>query len=141
MKKIASNIGTISTIHEIKNALFGDWKSTTGCRYDVYAEDDGSVRVCKHKVMTTEAIEAASEWLSKNKAVYGSKTVAYTYLNGIKAIIVCAYLSNGKVTTGTAKFNEKDPYYSTTLGKALAYSRASGEKLPFEVAEYLGIQQ
>lgn len=135
MKKIANNVYAISMLSAIRKAI------ATGDRYDVYAEDNGTIRVCKHKVMTSEAIEAASEWLSKNEAVYGSETVAYTYLNGLDAITVCAYLSNGKVTTGTAKFNEKDPYYSVTLGKALAYSRASGEKLPSEVAEYLGIQQ
>lgn len=140
MKKIANDVYAVSMLNVVRKAVFGS-EYAVGGRYDVYAEEDGSVRVYKHKVMVTEAIEAASEWLSKNKAVYSSGTVAYTYLNGIDAIVICACLSNGKVTTGVAKFNKKDPYYSVTLGKSLAYSRASGKKLPFEVAEYLGIQQ
>lgn len=141
MKKIASNIGTISTIREIKNAIFGDWESAVGCRYDVYAEDDGTIRVCKHKVSFEEAEKAANAWLNKIYTRFYSKTIPNSFCSTLYNVIVCSYIEGGKLKVGTARFNEKDERYSNALGKALAYSRASGDPLPDEVAEYLGIKQ
>lgn len=139
MKKIADVTGTMSMACKIKEALFGEGVNFAACRYDVYAEDDGTIRVCKHKVPFEEAEKIAEDWLFKNNAYF--ITAHLSYNTPFRNVIICTYISNGEVKIGAARFNEKDERRSYIIGKALSYSRASGKKLPSELAEYLGIQQ
>lgn len=141
MKMIASNIGTISMAKVVKEALFDSWKTATGCHYDVYAEDDGTIRVCKHKISYDEAQIIAGDWLIANKAIHNQGN-NLSYITTILGVIVCTYVPKGSnnAKIGFAKCKNKDEY-SYTIGKALAYSRASGKKLPDELANYLGIKQ
>lgn len=140
MKMIANNIGTISMAKVVKEALFGSWETATNCHFDVYTEDDGTIRVCKHKISYDEAQIIAGDWLIANKALHVRENLSY--MTTILDIIVCTYIPKGSnnAKIGFAKCKNKDEY-SYVIGKALAYSRASGEPLPDDLAAYLGIKQ
>lgn len=137
MKKIFSNVNSFSMMHEVRKALYG---ATYDCSYDIFLEDDGSVRIYPHKIPFDEAVNLAAKQLAKNGALMESKTLSYIY-NSDANIVVCVYSRNHKIVAGVAKFNDKDRFYSLPIGKALAYSRASGVPLPDELANYLGIKQ
>lgn len=141
MKMIANNIGTISMAKVVKEALFGSGKTATNCLFDVYAEDDGTIRVYKHKISFNEAESIAIGWLNENK-VRCNIANKLTYTTPFFDVVVCTYIPRGSnnVKLGLAKCSGKDKY-SYVIGKALAYSRASGKKLPDELANYLGIKQ
>lgn len=141
MKKIANDVYAISMLSAVRKAIFGS-EYATGGRYDVYAEDDGTIRVCKHKISFEEAERMAENWLDTNDAFYSCNDKGLSYMDPTSRIIVCAYVPTDKndVKVGAAKCKDGDRY-SYIVGKALAYSRATGKKLPSELAEYLGIQQ
>lgn len=137
MKKIVSKVNSFSMMREVRHTLFG---AAYDCSYDIFLEDDGSVRIYPHKISFDEAVNLAAKWLAKNDALMESKTLSYIY-NSVANIVVCVYSRNHKIVAGAAKFNDKDPFYSLSIGKALAYSRASGVPLPDDLAAYLGIKQ
>lgn len=138
MKMIANNIGTISMAKVVKEALFGSWETANNCHFDVYAEDDGTIRVYKHKISFDEAKQIAGDWLERNICPT-NKNISFCIT--LPDVIVCTDITCGKVKIGAARFNEKDEHYATCIGKALAYSRAIGKPLPDDLAAYLGIKQ
>lgn len=108
---------------------------------DIYKEDDGSVRILPHKVSFNEAHCLANDFLNKNHVdiCHPIISFAHWHTKGKTACIIFDADSN-KVKVGTASLNpsdEEDP----SIGDALAYSRASGKKLPDDLATYLGINQ
>lgn len=107
---------------------------------DIYQEDDGSVRIFPHKVFI-KAENMATDWLKQNHAYSGSPNTNISYAMPFPCIIICACRSYERIKIGMAKFNKNDEHFSYVVGKALAYSRASGKKLPADLAAYLGIKQ
>lgn len=106
---------------------------------DIYQEDDGSVRIFPHKISFEEAETLAGYWLVQNNAYCFSSSLSY-YVP-FKDVVLCVYRLHNEIKIGMAKFNKKDIHSSYVIGKALAYSRASGKKLPADLAAYLGIKQ
>lgn len=141
MKMIASKIGIPFMAKVAKEALFNSGETAANWYFDVYTEDDGSIRICPHKISYVEAESIAIDWLIENKARCKiANKLAYT--TPFFDVVVCTYVPRGSnnVKLGLAKCSNKDKY-SYVIGKALAYSRASGKKLPDKLANYLGIKQ
>lgn len=107
---------------------------------DIYQEDDDSVRIFPHKDFI-KADNMATDWLKRNHAYLGSPYTNIYYAMPFPCVIICACRSYEKIKIGMAKFNKNDEHFSYAVGKALAYSRASGKKLPADLAAYLGIKQ
>lgn len=135
MKKIGTYdwaIGIGSAIKEVIPTAY-----THGV--DIYKEDDGSVRIFPHKISFEEAEALAGHWLVRNNAYCFSSSLSYS--TPFKDIVLCTYRFHNEIKIGMAKFNKKDIRSSYIIGKALAYSRASGKKLPDDLAAYLGVNQ
>ena len=106
---------------------------------DIYQEDDGSVRIFPHKISFEEAEDVARNWLVQNNAHCFSFNL--NYYAPFKDVVFCVYRFHNEIKIGMAKFNKKDIRFSYIIGKAIAYSRASGKKLPADLAYYLNIKQ
>lgn len=105
---------------------------------DIYQDDDGSIHIFPHKIDSYEANRIAQKFLDENAPRRGSKTrVLYEY-PGNKTICVIVHKNN--ISVGMARLNPSDVSIFH-VGRALAYSRASGKKLPAELADYLNIKQ
>ena len=112
-------------------------KATKGV--DVYQEDDGSIHIFPHKISFMEARRSACDFLHKNKADTYINNIRYEYYD---TKTVCIISGRGeKIRIGVARFNPSDERYLTSIGEAISYSRASGKKLPDDLAYYLGIKQ
>lgn len=135
MKKI----GTYDWIIGIGRAVEGVIPTALTYGVDIYKENDGSVRIFPHKISFEEAETVAATWLAQNNAYCFSSNL--NYYTPFKDVVFCAYRFHNEIKIGMAKFNKKDIRSSYIIGKALAYSRASGKKLPADLAAYLGIKQ
>ena len=106
---------------------------------DIYQDDDGSIHTFPHKISLMEARHLAYDFLHKNKADTYINNIRYEYY-GTKT--VCIISGRGEeVRIGVARFNPSDKRYLTSIGEAISYSRASGKKLPDDLAYYLNIKQ
>lgn len=113
------------------------WKAAKGV--DIYQDDDGSIHIFPHKISLMEARNLACDFLHKNKADTYNNDIRYEYYGRKTACII--FGRGEKVRVGVARFNPSDEKYLTTIGEAIAYSRASGKKLPSDLAYYLNIKQ
>ena len=137
MKKIGTYDWRFGIADAIKKVISTAFDSGV----DIYQEDDGSIRIFPHKISFIKAENMATDWLKQNHDYVGSPNTNISYTVPFPCVIICAYRSCNGVKIGMAKFNENDEHFSHPVGKALAYSRASGEKLPADLASYLGIKQ
>lgn len=106
---------------------------------DIYKENDSSVRIFPHKINYDEAIDSAISFLHKNNVEFFDKNIYYEHEGGKTICIING--KRDKVLVGVARFNPSDKKYSHSIGQAIAYSRASGKKLPDDLAYYLNIKQ
>ena len=106
---------------------------------DIYQDDDGSIHIFPHKISLMEAHRLAYDFLHKNKADTYINNIRYEYYD---TKTVCIISGRGEeVRIGVARFNPSDERYLTSIGEAISYSRASGKKLPDDLAYYLNIKQ
>lgn len=106
---------------------------------DIYQDDDGSIHIFPHKISYMEARHLAYNFLHENKADTYINNIRYEYYD---TKTVCIIFGRGeKIRIGVARFNPSDERYLTSIGEAISYSRASGKKLPDDLAYYLGIKQ
>lgn len=106
---------------------------------DIYQDDDGSIHIFPHKISCIEARRLAHDFLHENKADTYINNIRYEYYD---TKTVCIISDRGeKVRIGIARFNPSDERYLPSIGEAISYSRASGKKLPDELAYYLNIKQ
>lgn len=139
MKKIGTSSWTFGIGATVVKAI----PTALDCGVDIYKEDDGSVRIFPHKISFMEAHCLANNFLNENRAdsSINSPNILFShwYAKGKTACIIFDANSN-KVKVGTANLNPSDKR-DASIGDALAYSRASGKKLPDDLAYYLGIKQ
>lgn len=113
------------------------WKAARGV--DIYQDDDGSIHIFPHKIDYDEAIDSAINFLHRNNAEFFDKNIYYEHECGKTICIISG--KRDKVLVGVARFNPSDKKYSHSIGQAIAYSRASGKKLPDDLAYFLNIKQ
>lgn len=135
MKKIETSHWAFGIGSTVINAI----PTALDCGVDIYQDDDGSIRIFPHKIDYDEAIDSAINFLHRNNAEFFEKNIYYEHVRNKTICII-----NGKrdnVLVGVARFNSSDKKYSPSIGQAIAYSRASGKKLPDDLAYYLNIKQ
>ena len=135
MKKIGTYNWRFGIADAVKEAI----PTALDSGVDIYQEDDCSVRIFPHKIDYDEAIDSAISFLHKNNAEFFDKNIYYEHESGKTICIISG--KRDEVLVGVARFNSSDKKYSPSIGQAIAYSRASGKKLPDDLAYYLNIKQ
>lgn len=104
--------------------------------YDLIAQDNGDILIHKSLPSAEEATEIARNYvLEKLNQAKKEKFIVWNSHNSIRT---CTIYTDRKASMGYAKCRPGDKNIPE-IGKALAYSRASGEPLPKLLRAYLNI--